>query len=388
MKEKAESDSKTAARKFEARCGWLFTRVMMVLLPLLVLDYVSSIFWPHRRSEVERKFPVQTVRHPAPYTMFGGVKNGQLGRDIVLNGRGYRGKEPSMPKPADEFRVFVLGGSTVFVGHPPICDYVEAEFRKHGNQNIQLYNYGVVSSVSSMELSRIVHEISDLTPDLIVMYNGGNDILHPYEYDPRPGYPFNFIVYENNPLLESNVRSYPRFSLLLYGSNMARLFFPRYFVRRFVPMSRERKNAGWGTDAWEAQIARRYVANLVKAEQISATFGAGFIAFFQPMVYYKDPRSAEEEEECSDPVLAKHCQAVRERVLEQTRLIRSESSPLPIDLSDIYDDVPTTVFIDEIHTKQEAMITVAKAIYEHMQKVVEIEHGKGRQSADDPVRTE
>jgi len=366
MKKKAESDSETAALKFEARCGWLFTRVIMVLLPLLVLDYFSPLFWFHRRSEIEREFPVQVVRHPKPYTMFGGLKNGRLGENIVLNERGYRGKEPATPKPPGEFRVFVLGGSTVFLGEPPISDLVEEEFRRGGSENVRVYNYGVVSSISGMELSRIVFEIADLEPDLIVMYNGANDVLHPYKWDPRPGYPFNFIVYENNPLLESDVRSYPTWSLLLYGSNLARSVLPHFFVRRFVPMAQERRKAGWGSDDWRAEIAKSYVASLVKAEKISHAFGAEFIAFFQPLVYYKDPLSTEEQNNRFDPELQKHCLDVRDRINEYVRLLDGESAPRLVDLSDILDGIQKTMFTDMAHMKQESNVVIAAAIHGHI----------------------
>lgn len=365
MKESKPDIEKTAV-KFETKCGRFFIRAIMILLPLLVLDYFSPLFWFHRRSEIEREFPVQVVRHPKPYTMFGGVKNSKLSEDIVLNEQGYRGKSPSVPKFPGEFRIFVLGGSTVFVGEPPIADLVEEEFRRNGSEHVKVYNYGVVSSVSSMELSRIVFELSDLEPDLIVMYNGGNDILHPCRYDPRPGYPFNFIVYENNPLLESDVRSYPTFNLLLYGSNLARSFFPHYFVRRFVPMKEERRKAGWGTDDWRTEIAQRYVGNLVKADRISNAFGAGFIAFFQPMVYFKDPLAAEERSYHHHLELQKHCVEVRERIIEQMNLLEKESAPSVVDLSDIYDGTATTVFMDNIHTLQESKGAVASAIYQHI----------------------
>lgn len=92
---------------------------------------------------------------------------------------------PQMPKTREEYRVFFLGGSTVYVGKPPIADLVQRLFHEHGIKNVKVYNFGVVSSVSGMELARIVFELSDLAPDLIVMYNGGNDILQPWSWDRR-----------------------------------------------------------------------------------------------------------------------------------------------------------------------------------------------------------
>lgn len=371
--EQPKSDPGKVAVKFEKAVGRICICGIMILLPLLLLDYISPLFWFHRRSEIERKFPVQIIRQPKPYVMFGGAQNGSLRNSEELNNLGYRGKTPLVPKEPNEFRIFMLGGSTVFRGNPPLPAMLEEEFRKNDKGNVKVYNFGVVSAVSSMELSRIVFEISELQPDLIVMYNGANDILHPYTWDPRPGYPFNFIVYENNPLLESDVRSYPTFNLFLYGSNLARSFFPHHFVRSFVPLKEERQKVNWGSNGWRNEIAGKYITNLAKARKISHAFGARFIAFFQPMVYYKDSLSIKEKTHRWDENLKDHCICIRSQILAQVKLCTTGSDLILIDLSDIYDDTPTKVFIDEAHTLQESKDVITKAIYEHIFNNVTIE---------------
>ncbi len=366
MMNQTESDSKKAIVKFETICGRIFIRAVLIILPLLLLDYISPFLWFHRRSKIIRKFPVEVVRQPKPYVMFGGVRNGSIYNGEKMNNLGYRGTVPRIPKTSGEFRILMLGGSTVVNGDPPIPVLLEEEFRRNGMDNVQVYNFGVVSSASSMELVRILFEISELQSDLIIMYNGGNDIFTPYKYDPRPGYPFNFIVYENNPILESDVRSYPTFSLLLYSSNLARCFLSRFFVNSFAPLEKERQKVGWGSDEWKDEIAQRYVSNLTKAKKISGVFGSQFIAFLQPMIDYKDHLSTEEKNHRPDPEFEKHCVEVRDRILQKISVHSNESSPILIDLTDIYDETLTRVFIDKLHTTQESKTVVAKAIYEHV----------------------
>ena len=165
------------------------------------------------RTPFEARFPVDAVRGPVPYSMFGGVPNAALGAgyDVAerLNSQGYRGREATEPKPPDELRVVVLGGSTVFEGEPTLPELLERELRKRGVANVACFNFGGVSSVSGMEVSRLLFEVTDLRPDVVVFYDGGNDLLLPAVYDPRPGYPFNFVVYESNPLLHRNPASFP-----------------------------------------------------------------------------------------------------------------------------------------------------------------------------------
>lgn len=365
MEDSKEHSEETTSR-FEAMIGRIFIRIALIVLPILLVDYVSPLFLSHRRSKIEKKFGVQTIRQPKPYIMFGGVENGRLDTNDTLNNLGYRGKAPSDTKAVGDYRVFMLGGSTVFNGEPPISVLLEEKFRREGKDNVEVYNFGVVSSTSGMELARILFEISDLQPDLIIMYNGGNDMLSPRSYDPRPGYPYNFIVYENNPLLENDVRSYPSFSLLLYGSNLARYFLPKYFMKKFVPLVREREKVDYGSDQWKDEIAETYVANMVKADKISATFGAEFLAFFQPMVYYKDQLSEREKllvkEEDKDYYID-----MRKRIMARIESLTEDPTPVIIGLSDIYDEIEEVVFlVDCIHTKQESKIVAAEAIYTHI----------------------
>ena len=359
--------------KFEAILGRIFISTISIILTFLWVDYISIRFLP-TRAPIEQRFPVEVFRKPQPYTMFGGIPNAEFQYEDEstdrqsgkLNGLGYRGKEPVLPKPADEYRVFMLGGSTVFLGEPPIPALLEEEFKRHGLQHVNVYNFGVISSVSSMELARIVFEISELEPDLIVFYNGGNDILGPYRHDPRPGYPFNFLVYENNPLLESNVTSYPAFALWAYGSNIARYFFPAYFLDQFATFEQLRAESRWGSDEWKDEIASIYVNNLMKADKISHSFDAEFIAFAQPLLYFKDHLAPEEEELGGNHERRDYCLDVRQRIHAKIKNADLNPSPKIVDLSDIYDKTSHWVFTDAIHIRQESASVIVQEMYKNI----------------------
>ncbi|HEX9925195.1 MAG TPA: hypothetical protein VGD99_21240 [Anaerolineae bacterium] len=355
--------------KFEATLGRIFLAVISVLVTVLGVDTISTWFISPR-SPIEQDFPVGLVRRPQPYTMFGGTADAAIETaeaTVHLNSLGYPGAAPARVKPANEYRIFVLGGSTVFLGEPPIPVLLEEAFHQNGAQHVKVYNFGVISSVSGMELARIVFEISELEPDLIMMYNGGNDLLSPFRQDPRPGYPLNFIVYEHNPLLESEVRSYPTGALLAYGSNIARTLFPNYFSRRFANLEQLRADIGWGSDAWKAEIARIYVENLVKADKVSLAFGADFIAFAQPMVYFKDEVAPEEEAQAFHGERRPYVLEMRERVRQEVEKQRELNNHLKvIDLTDIYDTTPDWVFTDSIHTQQASKSVVVQEMYKYI----------------------
>jgi lysophospholipase L1-like esterase len=339
----------------------------------LLLDYVSIWLLP-TRSPLEQQFPVQIFRKPEPYVMFGGTPlvdfqtEAEDGTIISeqLNRLGYRGPAPVSPKRAGEYRIFVLGGSTVFLGNPPIPVLLEEMFKHNGFAQVRVYNFGVISSNSGMELARIVFEISELEPDLVVMYNGGNDIIGPYRQDPRPGYPFNFLVYENNPLLESDIRDYPTLALAAYGSNLARYFFPDYFLNEFSTFSQLHEEVKWGSAEWQAAIAEAYVNNLVKAAQISQAFGSDFIAFPQPILYFKKTPAAEEADLAGNWQRRDHSLAVRQAIRSKIEAAEILADVKIVDLSDIYNDTAEWVFTDSIHIRQESSVVVVQAMYEAM----------------------
>ena len=344
--------------------------IASVIIAFVAGEYIVRTFFPSR-SWIERTFPVEVVRKPLPYVMFGGMPNAKNAKGHELNSKGYRGKYPQATKRPGEYRIFILGGSTIFLGIPSIPALLEEEFRKNNFKNIEVYNFGVVSSGSGQELARIVYEISDLSPDLVIMYGGGNDIIHPLYLDPRPGYPFNFIVYEANPFLKGSADSYSVVSLLAYKSAIFRYLFPSYFVDKFIPIKELRKEIGFLSPQWRESISKTYVGNIIKAHTISKAFGSDFIVFFQPLVHFKDKLTSEEQKLIvgSNFVDTPFILDIREKIrsgFQQAKQNTAYKTLKVVDLSNVYDHMPETVFKDFIHTVQEAKPIVVREMYKHI----------------------
>jgi lysophospholipase L1-like esterase len=332
--------------KADILLGRIFLSLIAMTLAFLLADFLSHRFITSR-SPIEQQFPVQRFRHPKPYVMFGGLPDSR-----GLNSLGYRGPAPPVLKLSSDIRVFMLGGSTVLMGKPPIATLLEQQFHGNGMDNVRVYNFGVLSSVSGMELTRIVHELPELQPDLIIFYNGANDFDHPFEWDPRPGYPFNSISYERNPLLENDITQYPTMTLLAYGSNLLRWLAPGFFVERFIALDEERRIAGWMTEEWRARIASVYVNNLVKADRLSRAFGAEFIGFFQPVLYYKN-HLTDKEERIFKQAESDHARDMRKRITaKMTAASRSNPEIHLVDLSRFFEDITQRIFRDRVHTTQ------------------------------------
>jgi len=359
-----KESGKLKEHRIEVFLARIFLAILSVLITFVVLEAVSRRFLT-TRSQIEQSFPAtDEMRHAKPYVMFSA-----LSKQNTFNAFGYRGAMATMPKPRDEYRVFMLGGSTVLLGNPTISTLLEMEFKKSGHPNVKVYNCGVLSSVSGMELVRILYEFADLDPDLVIMFNGGNDIIVPWESDPRPGYPFNFVVVENNPLFEKPVQDYPAFRLFAFGSNLCRYFLHDYFMENFFHLNRIRRQTGWKSDPWREKIAGAYVSNLVKSAKVSSAFGADFIVFFQPTIFFKHPLNPREESYLQNPDKVEQGNYVRDmrtRILARLENASKTTTLNWVDSTHIYDGLHQKIFSDAIHTSPAGRNAVAHAMHQHI----------------------
>lgn len=104
-------------------------------------------------------------------------------KTISTNNVAMRGPHLAMPKPADEYRIVLVGGSTTECG---ILDDSEALHsilatqlnEKAGlNRTIRVYNSGVSGHKSDDHLSWLAHRIVHLSPDMVITFAGVNDLF-------------------------------------------------------------------------------------------------------------------------------------------------------------------------------------------------------------------
>ena len=332
--------------------------VLSTALSFLLAEFSFRALYPIV-SPIDQLFGKPELFEPKPYVMYGGRPNYEK-----LNKLGYVEEAPSKTKPPDEFSIFLLGGSTVYAGNPTISKLLENTFHNNGFPNVRCYNWGIPASTSGMELARIVYEIYDYTPDLIIMYNGGNDLMINLWADPRPGFPFNYFIYENNPLLEKDVAKYPMVNLLLYESKLLRHLFPAYFIKVFTNYNQTRKNSSWGEEKWKNEIVSTYINNITKAQKISNSFNSDFVVFFQPLVYFKDILTSQEKQFISKTRLLPYITAMRTKLFD--KMASNKDSLNMIDLSNMFDTCSKQIFIDDIHTLQNSKIIIAQELFKQL----------------------
>lgn len=100
------------------------------------------------------------------------------------NSLGFRGAEITLEKPAGTYRIVCIGGSTTYTNsvrdyRNSYPDQLERVLREeYGHDSVQVVNAGVGAWSSWESLIGLMFRVLPLSPDLLVVYHGTNDV-HP-----------------------------------------------------------------------------------------------------------------------------------------------------------------------------------------------------------------
>ena len=152
------------------------------------------------------------------------IKPDQHYPTININSHGFRGPEFEAEKPDDTYRIFVIGGSSAFgigtADGSTIPAHLERMYREANpfpQLRIEVINAGMVHAQSYTESLMVKNQILQLDPDLLIVYDGHNDIQ--YSID-NPGRDEGWFRYEggrpadagdggaNNPVINWDLFQY------------------------------------------------------------------------------------------------------------------------------------------------------------------------------------
>jgi hypothetical protein len=123
-------------------------------------------------------------------------------------------------------------------------------------------------------------EFSEYTFDVIIFYGGGNETIQHFYYDSRPGYPYNFYLYDSNS--NSLINFFIKYSNLI--GEIDKLF--NLYLDFNPKTSNETEFISWAKKTKKnyfdtIQKSKRLTENFIVPNQCERSF---FIPIFQPMV--------------------------------------------------------------------------------------------------------
>lgn len=121
------------------------------------------------------------------YETFSGitiVSSNQHKDTLNINSHGFRGPDITKEKPDDTYRIFLIGGSTMYgygstSDNTTIAGYLQQNFQNITlEMDVQIINAGIPAADSYSESLYIKNKLVDFEPDLFIVYDGWNDLDH------------------------------------------------------------------------------------------------------------------------------------------------------------------------------------------------------------------
>ena len=149
-----------------------FVSIFLCLMPLEI----------YLRSDLTNFFEEREIGRFHPFLQVVPLKGETK---LHINTDGFRGVEIMKEKPKNIYRIFVLGGSTVFSGDMPYemthCAILEKKLReRYPDKNIEVLNAGYYWYTTEHTLIQYLFKIKDYHPDMIIMWNGINDMYRSF----------------------------------------------------------------------------------------------------------------------------------------------------------------------------------------------------------------
>lgn len=169
---------------------------------------------PYADPRVLQINPYIRFEYPRRYAAVTEAEDGLPGlsgrNHFATNNLGFRGEDLIQPKPAGEFRIFLVGGSTFECFYLDDRDEIGRVVQgvlppAPGGRTAKVYNVGLSGAASDDHIAMISQRLVHLEPDLIVVFAGINDLT-------RSIFGFDYLHYVD-PRLAQEHPAYKRFAM-------------------------------------------------------------------------------------------------------------------------------------------------------------------------------
>jgi lysophospholipase L1-like esterase len=383
----------------------VLTYLLIVAVSVIAGAIAFEIYFSYHAP---RPLALPFYNHLYPYVMFRPLENyDYLPPDtyamshfkskvtVYTNQDGFRvpssGYTLPKEKPAGQLRIAFLGASTVQLGstyETTLPGSLKTLLQqKYPGRDIEVINAGTQSSVSRQSIAQLVFTVVDYHPDVVILYDGANDLGLPLTYESRPNFPYNFQTMEEAWDVYRAERQDSIWHIALERSNLFRLIRARLHPdqRRLVPTA-DAPFAGTNAVAADRILndrsyvvhqAAEYLSNWRKLIELSAAY------HYQPVLILNAVGGLDPD--YAAPVMMKafnldHATA-RKWVLALDLLYEEAGRQIEGMRGEYRDAVflnlvhelnpPEKYFWDNLHVYDEANMILAERIYAGIQRQVE-----------------
>lgn len=268
-------------------------------------------------------------------TWFLGIGNQMLDINLghsFLGSQGMCGFEILGNNHDDDYKIAVLGGSTTDGTLFPFKSWPEFLLKKMENSKVTIFNGGVVGYTSTQEFMKLLRDILYLTPDMVIVYDGFNDIAF------KEG---------RNPFDFSDIHRAMEF----VHENKSKIWLD-IFAENAAPYT--------GICPSEDKFSI-WLNNIKRMKGICESEGIKFIAFHQPILYSKPNLTKNEKGLLWSTWRINDCYKWANIFREKVKAVISACDYI-YDLSNIFDN-ETDVYMEDCHVYEKGNNIIADAVY-------------------------
>jgi lysophospholipase L1-like esterase len=240
-----------------------------------------------------------------PFTVYTNLPE-QETEKFTIGPEGFRGPRVDLSV-RKEKRIAILGGSAAFGLLAGSDDQTFAGLLARAHPDWQVINAGVTGFLSGQELAHLVHHVVDTEPDLVVVFDGWNDLFVPWFGPARTreqmGFNSNFHGIETQLRLnlltqEKVIPSLIRFLTALAGKSALVEGLGTALAGQPDPEKAIRQPEEDGTprdEAYFATIHDSYLTNLEKMKDFCLAREIQILIAIQPEIGHRQNRGREEK---------------------------------------------------------------------------------------------
>jgi len=305
-------------------------------------------------------------------------------KDLNMDSSGFRGEEITQNKPKNTYRIFILGGSTAFListpyqkSAPRLLEKMLSD--KYKNKRIEVLNAAVEGYTTEQSIIEYLFKIKDYKPDLIIAWQGINDMGQSCQTDngePARG-PFKSDYSNKFGAIRDMVLSYylPKplisFSPLSFGfvNHFVVSNFYSDFVNYFksIQKKQQRKRVDFKFVSIDA-----YRRNLQSLVDITKADNVGLILGNQPYLYTKQLDKTIAwglEKSClNDKLTAPSIDSLINGINSFNSTTKQIAEENNVGFVDLESKIPKnqTYFVDEVHFVGAANNIVANTLFSYI----------------------
>jgi hypothetical protein len=286
---------------------------------------------------------------------------------ITINSDGFRGDEIIKDESSDKIKIFVVGGSTVFgwassSDNSTIPAYLQKNFDKNSNYNVEVINAGIPNAWSFTELNLVQQKILQFNPDIIIIYNGWNDVGKSTK---------SWLNYFNTNESQQNNSSINNNTIKRILANFKTTTLLRD-LNEFVNIKLDQNENGRAHVEYKKELVDVWFNNLRTVCETGNTNNFDTIIILQPLV-----GTGERELMKHDKTWFKtntHQEILNSYSLYEEALESlDDNCTLTLNYLDVFDDYDYPVYYDVGHTVDRGNEIIAEKIFESTLPIIKID---------------